>query len=171
MNGTEIQISKFIVVWVCPTCVYEFCQSHSSGYTPACGRLAILWIFLYNFVAGFDWGSKNLWTVNGQCNSHWKLPEGPLIQYTKFHTRVSWLSSLTITFLLLLFIHPPVISFQPPSSPIIVIQVDVIQNISPYEQNEQLCFVLPFFDDVSEVSASAAEFLMVWRGLHVRATC
>jgi hypothetical protein len=68
------------------------------------------------------------------------------------------------------FIHP-VISFPPPSSSFTVKQEDVIQNRSPYEQNEQLCFLLPCFDVVSEVSASSADFLIVWRRLHVRATC
>jgi len=120
---------------------------------------------------GLSWGSKNLWTVYGQCNNHWKLPEEPLIQNTKFHTRVSWLSSHTVPSPGLLFIHPPVISFPPPSSSFAIIQVDVIRNMSPYEQNEQPCFVLPCFDVVSQVSASAAECLMVWRRLHVRATC
>jgi hypothetical protein len=79
----------------------------------------------------------------------------------KFHMRVSWLSSRTVPLPRLLSIRSPVISFPHPSSSFTLIQVDVIQIMSPYEQSEQLCFVLPCFDDVSEVSASAAEYLMV----------
>jgi len=57
------------------------------------------------------WGSKNLWTIYGQCNNHWKLPLVPLIQYTKFHTHFYWLYTRTMHFPYLLSVHPPVMSF------------------------------------------------------------
>jgi len=43
MNGVEIQISTFIVVWVGPrVCMIQTCQRKLSGYTPDCDRLEIL---------------------------------------------------------------------------------------------------------------------------------